>query len=413
MKLQINTNGMRTRFFLLVLLLINGVTGYLQTTAQWRGVARDGIYHETNLLKSWPENGPELLWKIDSIGNGFASPVVTNNRIFIPGEIDSTGFLFAFDRQGRQVWKKETGKEWTENFPGPRSTPTVIDNLVYYCSSMGVVMCLDAINGDEKWSVNMLKDLHGTNVRFGYTESLLIDGAQVFCFPGGKDTNAVSLDRFTGKINWVSKAMADSAAYCSPLLIQLPGKKILVTMMIHHLIGIDAATGELLWSHPFERRNDIHCNTPVYEEGFIYYDDRGGNGVVKLELSSDGRSIKEVWRNFKGGNVQGGSVKIGQYLYGSRYRPARFESIDKETGAVTDSVKFSCGATIFADDMLYCYGDQGVMGLINPDHGKPKVVSSFKVTEGTKEHFAHPVIQGGILYIRHGDVLFAYDIRKK
>jgi len=278
---------------------------------------------------------------------------------------------------------------------------------------MGEVICLDAANGQKKWSVNMLNDLHGVNVRFGYTESLLIDDDQLFCFPGGRDTNVAALNRFTGKLLWTSKALADSAAYCSPVMIRLAEKKILVTMMIHHLIGVDASTGELLWSHPFERQNDIHCNTPVYEGGSIYYDDRGGNGIVKLELAPDGRTIKEVWRNFKGGNVQGGSVKIGEYLYGSRYRPARFESIAAGTGVAVDSLKFSCGSTIFADDLLYCYTDQGMVGLIKPDSGKLELVSEFKITEGTLEHFAHPVICKGVLYIRHGNVLLAYNIRKK
>lgn len=398
---------------MLSLLLFPDAMVHAQAVSQWRGVARNGIYHESGLLKSWPANGPGLLYKIDSIGNGFASPVVTADRLFIAGEIDSIGYLFAFDKQGRMQWKTETGKEWTQNFPGPRSTPTVIGDLLYYCSSMGEVMCLDASTGQKKWSVNMLHDLHGTNIRFGYTESLLIDDDRVFCCPGGKDTNVVALNRFTGKMIWKSSAMADSAAYCSPLMIHLAGKKIFVTMTIHHLIGIDAATGELLWHQKHERAGDIHCNTPIYENGFLYCDDRGGSGIVKLELSPDGKSVKEAWRNSKGGNVQGGSVKLKDFLYGSRYRPPRFESVDASTGLVADSVKFNCGSTIMADDMLYCYNDQGMMGLLKPDQGKIELVSSFKITEGTLEHFAHPVIAGGILYIRHGKTMLAYDIRKK
>ena len=404
---------MMKRTLLLTLLILSTIACYVQTITQWRGIERNGIYHEKNLLTNWPADGPRLLWQIDSIGNGFASPIVTADRIYIPGEIDSIGYMFAFTKKGDLVWKKEIGEEWTKNFPGSRSTPTFVDGLLYYCSSMGEIICLDAVNGTKKWSVNMLKDLHGVNVRFGYTESPLIDDERLFCFPGGKDTNIVALNRFTGQLIWKSKGMADSAAYSSPAMIRLPGKKIVVTLMIHHIIGVDAATGELLWSQKMERTNDIHGNTPIYENGYIYCDDRGGNGIVKLELSTDGRSVREVWRNFKAGNIQGGSIKTGKYLYGSRYRPGRFESIDAETGEVADSAKFNCGSTIFADNMLYCYNDQGVMGLIRPDQGKLQIISSFKVTEGTKEHFAHPVIHDGILYIRHGTVLLAYDISKK
>ncbi|MEI7663965.1 MAG: PQQ-binding-like beta-propeller repeat protein [Bacteroidota bacterium] len=404
---------MKTRIPIIAVMLLLSVPGYVQTITQWRGAARDGMYPDVNLLKSWPAEGPKQLWKIDSLGNGFASPAITSDRIYIPGEIDSTGYLFAFDKNATLLWKTETGREWTRNFPGPRSTPTVVDNLVYYCSGLGEIVCLDAETGQKQWSVNMLKDLHGITVRFGFAESLLADGNLLFCSPGGKDTNIVALNRFTGKLVWKSRAMADSAAFCSPVIINLPNRKILVNFMIHHLVGVDAATGELLWSHKQDRPGDIHCNTPVYENGFIYYDNRGGNGIVKLELSPDGQSIREVWRNFKSGNVQGGFIKIGNYLYGSRYRPARFESQDATTGEIADSLKFGCGSTICADGLLYCYNDQGVVGLIRPSQGKLELLSSFKVSEGTLEHFAHPVICDGILYIRHGKAFMAYDIRKK
>jgi outer membrane protein assembly factor BamB len=404
---------MKNRITLLALLLSISLAGYVQTIVQWRGDARDGKYNESDLLKSWPAEGPRLLWKADSLGNGFASPVVTADKIYIPGEIDSTGYLYAFDKQGGFLWKTETGREWNENFPGPRSTPTVVDNLVYYCSSMGDITCLDAESGMKQWSVSMLNDLHGKIVRFGYAESLLVDGNYLFCSPGGKDTNIVALNRFTGKLEWKSKALGDTAAFCSPMLIRLPQKKIIVTLVIHHMIGIDAANGQLLWSYKFDRPNDIHCNTPVYEDGYIYYNDRGGNGTVKLELSPDGQSVKEIWKNFKSGNVQGGfiNIKDGSYLYGSRYRSGRFESQDVTTGEIADSLKFGSGSTIFADGLLYCYSDKGVMGLIKPDKQKLELVSSFQVTAGTLEHFAHPVIRDGVLYIRHGKALMAYGIK--
>ena len=404
---------MKLRSALFILLVFASLPGYVQTITQWRGAARNGIYQETNLLKSWSAEGPGQLWKIDSLGNGFASPVITADRIYVPGEVDSTGYLFAYDKKGTFLWKTETGMEWNENFPGPRATPTVVDNLVYYCSGKGDVVCIDGETGQKQWSVNMLRDLHGINVRFGYSESLLVDGDRIFCSPGGRDTNFVALNRFTGKLIWKSKAMGDTVAYCSPLLITLPQKKILVTLVIHHMVGINPANGDLLWSYKFERQNDIHCNTPVYEDGFLYLSDRGGNGTVKLELSPDGQSVKEVWKNFRSGNIQGGIIKSGNFLYGSRARPGRFESLDAATGDIADSLRFGCGSTIFADGLLYCYGDQGTVGLIKPTNGKLELLSSFNITAGTLEHFAHPVISDGVLYIRHGKAMMAYDIRKK
>jgi outer membrane protein assembly factor BamB len=386
---------------------------FAQTITQFRGPARDGIYPEKNLLKSWPAEGPAMLWKADGIGNGYSSPIVSGDRIYVTGEIDSIGYLFAYDKSGTLLWKKETGREWMENFTGSRSTPTLADGLLYIETGMGRIICFDANTGTEKWSVDMIKDLHGVNVRFGYAEGLLINDKLIYCFPGGADTNAVALNRFSGKIAWISKAMGDSTAYTSPILITLPSRKIVVNFSIHNLIGLDAETGKLLWNHHQKELGDILANTSMFENGNIYYVTGRGNGAVKLALSEDGRSITQVWANEKITDVHGGFVKTGNYIYTSQYKPRRYCSVDATTGQISDSLKFDKGSLIFADDMLYLYTEKGMVGLVKPDNGKMELVSSFKMPVGTKEFFTIPVIAEGVLYLRQGDTMLAYDIRRK
>lgn len=398
---------------LLIAFLILSVNLSAQITAQFRGPARNGIYPETNLLKSWPAEGPAVLWKTLGIGNGYSSPIISGNRIYITGEIDSIGYLFAYNKSGSLIWKKQTGREWMENFTGSRSTPTLVNGLLYVETSMGRVICFDAVSGTEKWSVDMLKDLHGVNVRFGYAEGPLVNDGLVYCSPGGPDTNVVALNRFTGKIAWVSKEMGDSTAYSSPMLITLPSRKIIVNFSIHNLMGLDAATGELLWSHKQKGTGDIQANTSFYENGNIYYVTGNGNGAVKLALTADGLSISEIWNNEKISDVHGGFVKIGNYIYTSQYRPRRYCSVDVASGQISDSLKFDKGTVIFADDMLYFYTEKGMIGLVKPDNGRMELISSFKMPVGTKEFFTIPVISEGMLYLCHGDAMLAYDIRKK
>jgi outer membrane protein assembly factor BamB len=278
---------------------------------------------------------------------------------------------------------------------------------------MGRVICFDANDGSEKWSLNMLTDLHGVNVRFGYSEGLLINNNLVYCFPGGPDTNAVALDRFTGKIAWISKAMGDSTAYSSPLLINLPSKKIIVNFTIHNLIGLDAATGKLLWNKELKGIGDIHGNTAIYENGNIYFSAGSGSGMVKLNLSDDGNYITEIWSNPNVTDVHGGFLKVGNYLFSSQYKPRRYCSVDAETGKLADSLKFDKGAVIFADDMLYLYTEKGMVGLVKQNNGKMELISSFKMPVGNKEFFTIPAISEGVLYLRHGDALLAYEIRKQ
>ena len=81
---------------------------------EWRGENRSGIYHETGLLKSWPEAGPNLVWEYEGVGNGYGSPVFTNDNMYIQGEADSMAYLFAFDKNGALLWKKDFGKEWVK-----------------------------------------------------------------------------------------------------------------------------------------------------------------------------------------------------------------------------------------------------------------------------------------------------------
>jgi outer membrane protein assembly factor BamB len=384
-----------------------------QQIVQFRGPERNGIYPETGLLTSWPAEGPAQLWKTDGIGNGYSSPVVSGNRIYVTGEIDSTGYLFAFDRNGKPVYKVPTGPEWMENFTGSRSTPTLCGDHLYVETSMGRVICFNAADGTEKWSVDMVRDLHGINVRFGYSEGLLLNNGLVYCFPGGPDTNAVALDRYSGAVVWVSKALGDSTSYTSPALISLPSGKIIVNYSIHNLIGLNAATGELLWSFPLKGPGDINANTTLYDEGSLYFITGSGNGARKLSLSADGRSISEVWNNAGVSDVHGGFVKLGNYIYTSQYKPRRYCSLDAATGQITDSLAFDKGALISAGGMLYLYTEKGKVGLVKAENGKMELTGSFKMPVGTKEFFTLPVISEGVLYLRHGDTMLAYDIRQK
>jgi len=187
----------------------------------------------------------------------------------------------------------------------------------------------------------------------------------------------------------------------------------MVTFSKSALLGIDTKDGKLLWSHAQENEDDAHANTPLFENGFLYYISGAGNGSVKLKLSDDGAQITEVWRNKNCDDVFGGFIKLGDYIYSGSYGRRCWYSQETNTGKTVDSLRFDRGATIFADGMLYLYNEKGQAGLVKPDGPKMELVSSFKITRGTKAHYAHPVICNGILYIRHGKSLMAYDIRRK
>jgi outer membrane protein assembly factor BamB len=388
---------------------------------EWRGTDRKGIYNESDLKKIWPAEGPAELWSIDNIGNGFVSPVFTDNSFYIAGEIDSMAVLFSFNLKGEKQWQTTLGKEWMKSYPGSRSIPTVVDDLIYVGTGMGNLYCVNKSDGKIIWSKDLIKDLKGILPLHGHSEAALIKDEKVFWTAGGKTNNVVALNRFTGKLLWSNKGFGETSAYNSPKLIEHSGRSIIVTFSSYHLMGFDTKDGKLLWAdeqdnYPIDKRGpgygDTHCNTVLYEDGYIYYAAGDGKGGVKLKLSEDGNAITQVWRNKGFDSYMGGIVKIDNFIYGGGTITPDIRSINSETGVLSDSLRIGTGAVIAADNMLYYYSQKGDLVLLSYNQGKMEKVSSFRIKKGNLQHFSHPVINKGVLYQRHGKVLMAYDIRQ-
>jgi outer membrane protein assembly factor BamB len=201
-------------------------------------------------------------------------------------------------------------------------------------------------------------------------------------------------------------------SYCSPLLIKLAERKILVNLSRYYLFALDCATGELLWSYPVKGAKDDaqHCNTPVYKDGALYLVFGKGTekGTTKLELAADGKSVKEVWSN-QVRNAMGGFVVVGNKLF-TAIENNYIKAVDLSTGNVVDSVKVRNGSLIFADNKFFCYGNNGEVNLVDYGQGKLTAAGKLKIEKGSKDHSAHPVLANGVLYIRRGKGLMAYKV---
>ncbi len=386
-------------------------------TSQWRGPDRQGIYYETELLKTWPENGPELIWSFEGLGAGHSSVGIGNDRVFINGMPDTLGVLYSFDLDGNLLWEKIYGTEWHANYTGSRSTPLVVDDVVYLESGMGIIYCFDAFNGDIIWEVDLINKFDAINIQWGITESLLIDGDKLICTPGGEDFNVVALNRFNGETIWISQGFKEQSAYCSPVLVEHNNTRLVVTMTATSVLGIDAETGELYWREEQLQGNKIHANTPVYSNGVIYFSSSSAKqncGLLALKLSDDGKSVKQLWRNEKFRNLMGGIVIKNGFIYGGQYKKKEWYSINISSGEETlISDKFNSGVIVFADSLFYCYSDKGQVALVDIGPNKFDIKSLFDVPLGTDQHWSHPVINNKRMYIRHGNALMVYNISSK
>ena len=404
-------------FYLSIASLLYSCT-HSSEVSQWRGPNRDGKYAETNLLKQWPENGPGLRWSFEGLGEGHGNVGIGQGKLFVCGMPDTTGVIYAFDMQGELLWKKEYGLEWHLNYTGSRSTPTVVGDMVYFESGQGVVYCYNGNTGDLIWSVDLLQKFNAQNIKWGMTESLLIDGDVVYCTPGGAENNVVALNRFNGETIWTSPGNRQPAAYCSPILVEHNDTRLIVTMTAESIIGIDADTGEFYWSIEQQQSNKIHANTPVYYDGKILCASSASrtdhSGTVLLQLSEDGKKVEVIWRRPNITNLMGGVILHEGYVYGAMFRSSDWYCLNWETGETEYiSEGFKNGAMVYADGLYYCYNEDGKMALVDATPQEFNIISSFDIPLGTKEHWAHPVIHEGTMYVRHGNALMAYDIAKK
>jgi len=384
--------------------------------SQWRGPDRDGKYPDKYLLQKWPAEGPKLIWQTDHIGIGHTSVAVAKDRIYITGMQKNEGILHCFDLKGNKLWESAYGPEWYKNYPGTRSTPTVIGNYLYLMSGTGRLVCFNAKFGTQHWAVDLLRKFKAQNIVWGMSESLLIDGDHVICTPGGPSDNIVALNRFNGETVWISPGSGEPSAYCSPQLVEHNGTRLIVTMTTESIIGVDADNGSVYWRVPHYQYYKIHANTPLYYNGKIFClsGSESSSGAVLLDLSTDGKKAKQRWQNKNADNLIGGVILHNGYLYSSRYKLDEWFCLDWNTGKIQYISKdFGGGPVIYADGLFYCYSESGYLGLVKANSKQFKVISSFKIRPGKGPHWSHPVIDRGRLYLRHGESLMVYDIMHK
>lgn len=382
---------------------------------QWRGPNRNGIYPDKGLKKSWPDKGPDMLWSFEGLGAGHGNVGIGKDKLFVLGMPDTTGILYTFNHSGKLLRKIEYGLEWYENYTGPRSTPVIIDNLVYFESGQGTVYCYNGDTGNKVWSVDMFKQFDAIKVTWGMAENLLIEGDMLICTPGGERNNIAALNRFTGKVIWTSPGNKQPSAYCSPALIKHNNTSLIVTMTAESIVGVDAHTGRFYWQVPQFQGNKIHANVPVYSDGIIYCSSDNAKtncGLVALKLSDDGKSVSILWRNEGFKNLMGGIIVKDGYIYGAQYKKNSWCCIDASNGNIVyTTAKFRDGNILMADGLFYCYSEQGELALVSANPQSFNVISKFPVTLGTDQHWSHPVIHNGSLYLRHGNSLMSYNIK--
>lgn len=400
-------------------------SAFSQKLVEFRGVGRSGHYNETGLLKMWPDQGPQLLLKIEGIGKGYSHPILAEEIIFITGIKDDTiDILSAYNLKGELIWDTPYGRSWTKSYPDSRSTPTYQDGKLYVSSGTGQLNCIEAKTGNIVWQVDMVKEYSGSIHTHGDAEAPLLVNNLVVFTTGGEQNTMVALNKIDGELVWKTKSLGGNKSYASPTLINHKGQQIILAQTAENLLGINPENGTILWSynliqyHISRQGKGGNTNPPLYHNSEIFVTSGYDHPGLMFSLSEDGKSINLKWRNDILDNHHGGVVLVDGNIYGANWihnSKGNWACINWQTGETNwEKEWINKGSIISADNMLYLYEEkQGTVALAQPLTDSLKIVSNFKVKGGVGPHWAHPAIYNGMLFIRHGNVLMVYDIKDK
>ncbi len=452
------------RYLPLGLLLI--ATGARAATAtdwpQWRGPNRDGKSTETNLLREWPEGGPPLAWRAAGLGAGYSSISIADGKIFTMGDLDGedldgeedvesegepkgetggeTGgeteggqYVIALAEDGGELlWKTRVGDRHDAGRGGSRSTPTVDGGYLYVVTTDGDVVCLDTAKGEERWRRGLVEDFGGYlmkamgSYQWRFSESPLVDGGRVMVTPGHIQALMVALNKDTGEEIWrtagrrLGPVGADGAGYSSAVVSEAGGTHHYVQLVGRGLIGVEADTGELLWSYNRVASDIANISTAIIDGDHVFASTGYETGAALVEISKgeDGLEAQEVYF-LEGETFQshhGGMILEGGTIYtGTGHNKGLPIALDMAAGKVLWGPVRTRGhdsaAIVYADGLIYFRYRDGRMILVEANPEQFVERGTFMIPEVENESWSHPVIAGGKLYLREQDNLFCYDVK--
>jgi outer membrane protein assembly factor BamB len=390
---------------------------------QWRGPNRDGLSAETGLLKTWPADGPRLVWQADDIGAGYSTPAVVGDRLYVLSNkgVEDEYVLALSVASGEKLWSTTLGKvgkpDQRPSYPGARSTAKVEGSRVYALGSDGNLVCLDAETGKKMWGKDLVADFGGSSGVWAYSESPLIDGDRVVCTPGGTTATLLALDKLTGAVAWkCATPESDSAAYSSAILVEIDGVPQVVQSLEKGVVGVEAKTGGLLWRYTQTAEGSpAVIPTPVAEGNLIYSAGaRVGGGLARIQRAANGFAVEPVYFSNKLPTAIGGAVRVGDFLYGAASQALL--CVEFTTGEIRwEERSVAPGSLVAVDGQLILHGESGEVALIEATaegyRERGRFTPPNRPDRGQSKAWAHPALADGRLYLRDWTGLWCYDLR--
>ena len=385
----------------MVILFISVWNIYGQDWPQYLGPNRNGVSTQKGILRSWPQNGPEVLWTT-KVGPGFGGPVIKDRKVYLLDRDDKTGdILRCFDlNNGKELWSYIYDAPGSVSYPGSRSVPTIDGNRVYSCGPYGDLYCMDINTHKPIWNKNIMKDFGGTKIPVWAISQcpLIYDNLLIVSYSNDPNAGLVAFNKLTGDIMWKTEAIGNET-YASPSVAKIAGEDHIVMVFsstntyMHkeakiskgRIIGLKPQTGKILWE--YNNWEDMVQVAPALDAGEGRIIAVGGYelGVVMIKVvkNADGSySVTELFKHNNFGEHTKPPILYNGYFYGQFSTNSRRDglacmSMDGKVMWVTRRAPlFDKGSMILVDGLILATDGNKTLYLIQPDPSGFKPLAS-------------------------------------
>jgi outer membrane protein assembly factor BamB len=202
------------------------------------GPRRNNTSDQKGLLRTWPQEGPKVLWTVP-MAVGFGGPAVLGGNVYLLDRDEKVGdTLRVLDlASGEELWTFAYEAPGSFMFAGSRTTPTVEGELVYTVGPMGDLYATSTKTGKPAWHKNIWRDFGGGAElpRWGIVQNPLIHGDLLIVAPQTPEVGVAAYDKLTGALKWKSAALSGIPGYVTPSIVKVAGDD--------HLVMITGAAG--------------------------------------------------------------------------------------------------------------------------------------------------------------------------
>ncbi len=386
------------------LVVVAGPPASAQEWAGWRGPQRDGTAPASQAPEAWPETLARA-WQV-GIGEGYSSPVVSDERVFLHSREGDAEVVTAFElSSGARLWRQDYPARYVQNtivpadLPGPFATPAVDDGRVFTLGAAGILSSWDAASGALFWRNDYSASVQVTGLFCGTSASPLVAGDTLFVQVGSDagGGRVLALDPATGDEIWVWRGVGPG--YASPIVVDIEGRRQVVTLTESSLVGLDAANGALLWSVPFTDEWHENIMTPVWTgEHLVVSGPRQGTHAFTIRRSGDDWRAAPAWSNARVTMYMSSPVLSSGTLFGhSSTRRGQFVALDATNGAVRWASDGRAGdhvsVLLAGDDLLLLTSDAELL-VASPDAAAFVVSRQYEVADGATWAMPVPLPDG-------------------